>query len=100
LETTQQTAKKLVWAIPISMVLGLVFGYLFDASPLKQFIVPVTFIMVYPMMVTLNVRTLFKGNDFKLQAVTLSPQQMALQNKDLCISLGRNPASQSPVRHA
>jgi ACR3 family arsenite transporter len=62
--------KNLVWAIPISMTLGLVYGYLFNAAPLKQFIIPITFIMVYPMMVTLNVRTLFKGNDFKLQAAT------------------------------
>ncbi len=62
--------KKLVWSIPISMTLGLVFGYLFDASPLKQFIIPVTFIMVYPMMVTLNVKTVFQGHDYKLQIAT------------------------------
>jgi ACR3 family arsenite transporter len=62
--------KNLVWSIPISMGLGLIFGYLFDAAPLKQFIIPVTFIMVYPMMVTLNVQSIFKGKDFKLQITT------------------------------
>ena len=62
--------KNLVYAIPISMFFGLIFGYLFDAGPLKQFIIPVTFIMVYPMMVTLNVKTIFKGQDFKLQLTT------------------------------
>lgn len=62
--------KNLVWAIPISMIVGLIYGYLFDASALKQFIIPVTFIMVYPMMVTLNVKTIFKGHDFKLQLIT------------------------------
>ena len=62
--------KNLVWAIPISMMFGLIYGYLFDAAPLKQFIIPVTFIMVYPMMVTLNVKTIFKGHDLKLQLVT------------------------------
>ncbi|WP_299981239.1 universal stress protein [Desulfobacula sp.] len=62
--------KNLVWAIPISMMFGLIYGYLFNAAPLKQFIIPVTFIMVYPMMVTLNVKTIFKGHDFKLQLVT------------------------------
>ncbi len=62
--------KNLVWSIPISMVIGLAFGYFFDASPLKQFIIPVTFIMVYPMMVTLNVKTIFKGQDYKLQLTT------------------------------
>lgn len=62
--------KNLVWTIPIAMIVGLIYGYLFDAAPLKQFIIPVTFIMVYPMMVTLNVKTVFKGHDFKLQLVT------------------------------
>lgn len=62
--------KNLVWSIPISMGFGLLFGYLYDASPLKSFIIPVTFIMVYPMMVTLNVKGMFKGGDVKLQATT------------------------------
>ena len=62
--------KNLVWSIPISMSLGLLFGYLFDAQPLKQFIIPVTFVMVYPMMVTLNVESIFKGGDYKLQIGT------------------------------
>ena len=62
--------KNLVYAIPISMFCGLIFGYLFNAGPLKQFIIPVTFVMVYPMMVTLNVKTIFKGQDLKLQLIT------------------------------
>ena len=62
--------KNLVWAIPIAMAAGLLFGYLFDASPFKKFIIPVTFIMVYPMMVTLNVQSIFKGKDTKLQVAT------------------------------
>ena len=52
------------------MTIGLIYGYFFDASPLKQLIIPVTFIMVYPMMVTLNVKTIFKGRDAKLQLTT------------------------------
>ncbi len=62
--------KNLVWTIPVSMLLGLIYGYLFDTAALKQFIIPVTFIMVYPMMVTLNVKSVFKGQDYKLQVVT------------------------------
>ncbi len=62
--------KNLVWSIPISMLAGLLYGYLFDASPLKQSIIPVTFVMVYPMMVTLNVKSVFKGEDYKLQVFT------------------------------
>ena len=63
--------KNLVYVIPFSMICGLVGGgYLFDARPLKQLIIPITFVMVYPMMVTLNVRSIFKGRDLKLQVVT------------------------------
>ena len=61
----------LVSAIPISMLCGLIGGgYLFDAKPLKQLIIPITFIMVYPMMVTLNIKSIFKGSDLKLQLTT------------------------------
>lgn len=62
--------KNLVWTIPVSMLVGLIYGYLFDATPLKQYIIPVTFIMVYPMMVTLNVKSIIGGRDHKLQLVT------------------------------
>lgn len=62
--------KNLVWSIPISMAAGLGFGYFFNAAPLKQWIIPVTFIMVYPMMVTLNVQSIFKGRDTRLQIGT------------------------------
>jgi ACR3 family arsenite transporter len=52
--------KNLCGSIPVSMLLGLLCGYLLDVTPLKQMIIPVTFIMVYPMMVTLNVQSIFK----------------------------------------
>jgi arsenite transporter len=62
--------RNLVWSIPVAMGLGLMFGYFFNATPLKQFIIPVTFLMVYPMMVTLNVQSIFKGRDTVLQITT------------------------------
>ena len=63
--------KNLVYAIPIAMVLGLLGGgFLFDAKPLKSLIIPITFVMIYPMMTTLNVRSVFSGHDTKLQVVT------------------------------
>lgn len=63
--------QNLVYAIPVAMALGLVGGgWLYTAAPLKRFIVPVTFLMIYPMMTTLNVRAVFKGHDAKLQIVT------------------------------
>ena len=62
--------KNLVWSIPAAMGLGLLFGCFFNAAPLKRLIIPVTFIMVYPMMVTLNVESIFKGRDAFLQITT------------------------------
>lgn len=63
--------KNLVFTIPIVMGLGLLFGYFkTDVTFLKPYIIPVTFIMIYPMMVTLNVKSIFKGKDTKLQVVT------------------------------
>jgi ACR3 family arsenite efflux pump ArsB/nucleotide-binding universal stress UspA family protein len=70
LKTLSFIQKNLVWTIPLSMFCGLIFGYLFNTASLKQFIIPVTFIMVYPMMVTLDVKTIFKGRDLKLQITT------------------------------
>jgi ACR3 family arsenite transporter len=67
----QRLQKNLVYAIPIAMVLGLIGGgFIFNAAPLKNLIIPVTFIMVFPMMATLNVRSIFTGADLKLQATT------------------------------
>jgi len=63
--------KNLVYVIPIVMVLGLIGGgYLFNAKPLKQLIIPITFVMIYPMMTTLNVKTVFSGGDLRLQVIT------------------------------
>ncbi len=63
--------KNLVYVIPVAMLLGLLGGgYIFDAKPLKKLIIPITFIMVYPMMATLNVKSIFQGKDVKLQVVT------------------------------
>jgi arsenite transporter len=62
--------KHLVYNIPACMVLGLIYGYYYDASFLKTFIVPLTFLMVYPMMVNLQIRKVFSGGDVKVQMVT------------------------------
>lgn len=59
--------KKLTWSIPAFMIIGLVFGSFFTVDFLKKWIIPLTFLMVYPMMVTLNIKELFKKGDVKLQ---------------------------------
>jgi len=62
--------KKLVYAIPALMLAGLVFGNIVDQSFIKQLkslIVPLTFLMVFPMMVTLNIKHLKQGLQPKIQ---------------------------------
>jgi ACR3 family arsenite efflux pump ArsB len=61
----------LVWSIPVAMLLGLAFGALVNPAFLKPFILPLTFVMVYPMMVNLQIKKVLSGHDYKLQAVVL-----------------------------
>lgn len=63
--------KNLVWSIPLSMLAGLLFGNVVDPAFLKAAILPLTFLMVYPMMVTMNMRELLSRGGNKLQGVTL-----------------------------
>lgn len=63
--------KQLVWSIPGAMVLGLAVGKLSDASMLRWAILPLTFLMVYPMMVTMNLRALAAPGGARLQGVAL-----------------------------
>lgn len=62
--------KNLIVAIPVLMVLGFLFGWKFQAQGLKNLILPFTFLMVYPMMVTLKLRKVLEGGDGKAQFLT------------------------------
>jgi ACR3 family arsenite efflux pump ArsB len=64
--------KNLVWSIPMAMLAGLGFGQAADPGFLRGAILPLTFLMVYPMMVTMNVRDLFKPGGNRLQGTTLA----------------------------
>ena len=46
--------KHLILSIVVSVGLGVVVGGIFDVSWFKSTILPLTFLLVYPMMVTLN----------------------------------------------
>ncbi len=63
-------SKNLILTIPLMMVAGFIFGILFEAQFLKGLIIPFTFLMVYPMMVTLNIQKVFEGGDAKAQVLT------------------------------
>ena len=65
--------KKLFWAIPVMMSMGFLFGKGVNqetVKSLKALIMPLTFVMVYPMMVTLNIQHLKEGiKNVKLQVL-------------------------------
>ncbi len=65
--------KSLVYAIPLVMLAGFLCGTIFGIEQvrgLKQLIVPFTFLMVYPMMVTLNIKNITRSMNLKLQGTT------------------------------
>lgn len=59
--------KNLVWAIPAMLLAGFGWGVAVDAAGLKALIIPFTFLMVYPMMVTLKIREVLAGGDIRAQ---------------------------------
>ena len=59
--------RNLTVAIPVAMLLGLGYGLIAPTAWLRALIVPLTLLMVYPMMVSLKLRTLFVGGDGKAQ---------------------------------
>lgn len=59
--------KNLIWTIPVMMVLGLFFGHFFDMSFIKSAVIPLTFVMVYPMMVNLQIEKVFSLEGIKVQ---------------------------------
>lgn len=61
--------KHLVWAIPVVMIAGIVCGSVFDLSFLKVLVMPLTFLMVYPMMVNLQIEKIFSTDSVKAQGV-------------------------------
>ncbi|MGD9019879.1 MAG: bile acid:sodium symporter [Desulfuromonadales bacterium] len=62
--------QRLVVAIPVMLVAGFGCGAATDAAFLKSLILPFTFLMVYPMMVTLKIRQVLEGGDLKAQLLT------------------------------
>lgn len=62
--------KHLVWSIPLAMIAGFIAGQMTDPDPLRMAILPLTFLMVYPMMVTMNLRQLLQPGGGKLLWVT------------------------------
>ena len=70
LKILRLASQHLTLAIPAMMVSGFLFGLLTQPAFLKGLIIPFTFLMVYPMMVTLKIKKVFEGGDTKAQILT------------------------------
>jgi ACR3 family arsenite transporter len=62
--------KNLVWSVPTFMIAGIVVGVVANPAPLKALIIPLTFLMVYPMMINLQLQKVLSGGDYKVQLLT------------------------------
>jgi ACR3 family arsenite transporter len=49
--------QQLIWAVPGAMVCGLIWGIWMPSQWLKSAVIPLTFMMVYPMLVDLRLLT-------------------------------------------
>ncbi len=58
-------SKHLVVLIPAAMALGLIAGTLVDMSSLKVLVIPLTMLMVYPMLVTFRIEQIAEKGDWK-----------------------------------
>jgi ACR3 family arsenite efflux pump ArsB len=58
-------SKHLVWLIPAAIVAGLVLGALIDLSALKVAVLPLTMLMVYPMLVNFRISEALHLKDSK-----------------------------------
>ena len=68
-KTLRWINQNLTITIPAAMAAGFFFGLAYNASFLKQWIMPLTFLMVYPMMVNLKPEKVFSGVDLRAQGL-------------------------------
>jgi len=68
LQHLKKIQKNLIVVIPVVMVGGFLTGLAVNPAPLKQLILPLTFLMVYPMMINLQLKKVVEGGDIKVQS--------------------------------
>lgn len=89
--------KYMVFSIPAALLLGFLFGFTFDAKPLKVWVMPLTFLMIYPSMVGLNFKQVFSHGDSKLQLATMGMNFILLPT--VAYGLGWFFFSDNPLLH-
>ncbi|MFU8890936.1 MAG: arsenic resistance protein [Anaerosomatales bacterium] len=68
----RRLSASLVWAIPLSMAAGFGAGLLVDLDPLKSLVLPLTMLMVYPMLVNVKMRDAFSLVDSRVVGVAMA----------------------------
>lgn len=63
--------KRILFVIPTVLVLGLVFGYYLDLSFLKPLSLPLSILIVYPLMIGFPTSSLTKWSDSRLLCYSL-----------------------------
>lgn len=59
-------SKNIPYAIPIALLIGFITGILVDTSSLKQLILPITMLMIYPTMIGFQAKEVFNLSHGKL----------------------------------
>ena len=72
LRASKRLSASLVWAIPLSMAAGFGAGLLTDLDPLKVLVLPLTMLMVYPMLVNVKMRDAFSLGDSRVVATAMA----------------------------
>jgi len=70
--------KRLVLLIPASMLLGLGAGLVWDMSPLKVLVLPITMLMVYPMLVNFRIGEALSLRDWRAVGIAMALNFIAL----------------------
>ncbi|MDF1541992.1 MAG: hypothetical protein P1P71_02630 [Anaerosomatales bacterium] len=68
----RRLSASLIWAIPFSMAAGFGAGLLVDLDPLKSLVLPLTMLMVYPMLVNVKMRDAFSLVDSRVVGVAMA----------------------------
>jgi len=74
----KRLSASLVWAIPVSMAAGFVTGLLVDLDPLQVLVLPLTMLMVYPMLVNVKMRDAFSLVDSRVVSVAMAVNFLVL----------------------
>ena len=78
MRASKRLSASLIWAIPLSMVAGLGVGLVVDLAPLKTLVLPLTMLMVYPMLVNVKMRAALGLADAKVVSVAMLLNFVAL----------------------